>query len=692
MSSPHPDPENATPPAPLTPTHADSSPAGPPAQEHHGHFSASTLLDGATFPSRPGDPDLADDLKSRAATKQSSRSLLTQALASARGIPPPAPTTPQQDGPDRDKPSAPPDPLASPDKSSSSLRSHGHVARRDGDVGPPLLSAAPGSVAMVAPVTTSVAGREHASVPFSCKQLVLPYTREVSLNHGDLDRSRASTSLELDRSTSNSLHANTFPHSSGPNDSMTPTKASSFESFESTPTHMTRDMPRKSGPSPHRPRFEQALTRASEKNEKVWSIGSGPGDEEDGLVEQSVAEAMAGVEHNARSRKASYSLRFFKEGLPPDDKGRRKDAKPSQREKLSPAVLSPAVEEDAGTPSDVSSETSTPPASRTLFMSSADGQASHPFSLQTDYFDVRGIVATTRVASPTGTPVPMPIGQEGVETSMGPGQAVESESEASEPEPASDTRVRSRREGSDAEGDTHVEADADDSGEEKISSAVFLPHQEMPEARMKSGDGVDLVRTPRPRSLSQSKTHPWLVKADEPEPDPEIHVKDESAFGSPTLHSRETPVPRKGDVSLQPSDECAVEEELEVKSPMPARVVTRCEAHVHEHQHHSRKPLEAIELIPYKHQVGGHTTLWRFSRRAVCKQLNNRENEFYETIERYHRDLLPFLPRYVSASRSVIYHPSPFIFLGRNILHRGNLPYPPSRSITNDCRQGTLAC
>jgi hypothetical protein len=55
--------------------------------------------------------------------------------------------------------------------------------------------------------------------------------------------------------------------------------------------------------------------------------------------------------------------------------------------------------------------------------------------------------------------------------------------------------------------------------------------------------------------------------------------------------------------------------------------------------------LDAIELIPYKHQVGGHTTLWRFSRRAVCKQLNNRENEFYEKIEKYHRDLLAFLPR-----------------------------------------------
>jgi hypothetical protein len=29
----------------------------------------------------------------------------------------------------------------------------------------------------------------------------------------------------------------------------------------------------------------------------------------------------------------------------------------------------------------------------------------------------------------------------------------------------------------------------------------------------------------------------------------------------------------------------------------------------------------------------------------VCKQLNNRENEFYEKIEKYHRDLLAFLPR-----------------------------------------------
>ena len=61
-----------------------------------------------------------------------------------------------------------------------------------------------------------------------------------------------------------------------------------------------------------------------------------------------------------------------------------------------------------------------------------------------------------------------------------------------------------------------------------------------------------------------------------------------------------------------------------------------------------KAPLGAVELKPYNHQVGGHTTVFRFSKRAVCKQLTNRENEFYEVIERQHPDLLKFLPRYVS--------------------------------------------
>ena len=64
------------------------------------------------------------------------------------------------------------------------------------------------------------------------------------------------------------------------------------------------------------------------------------------------------------------------------------------------------------------------------------------------------------------------------------------------------------------------------------------------------------------------------------------------------------------------------------------------------HRAATATPIRAVELKPYNHQVGGHSTVFRFSRRAVCKQLSNRENEFYEVVEREHPELLRFLPRY----------------------------------------------
>ncbi|BFZ58983.1 inositol polyphosphate kinase kcs1 [Savitreella phatthalungensis] len=54
-----------------------------------------------------------------------------------------------------------------------------------------------------------------------------------------------------------------------------------------------------------------------------------------------------------------------------------------------------------------------------------------------------------------------------------------------------------------------------------------------------------------------------------------------------------------------------------------------------------------VSLKPYKHQVGGHNPIFRFSERAVCKPLANKENEFYENIEMHHPELLPFMPRYI---------------------------------------------
>lgn len=55
----------------------------------------------------------------------------------------------------------------------------------------------------------------------------------------------------------------------------------------------------------------------------------------------------------------------------------------------------------------------------------------------------------------------------------------------------------------------------------------------------------------------------------------------------------------------------------------------------------------AVELQPFTNNVGGHTAIFRFSKRAVCKALVNRENEWYENIEVKHKELLQFMPRYI---------------------------------------------
>ena len=58
-------------------------------------------------------------------------------------------------------------------------------------------------------------------------------------------------------------------------------------------------------------------------------------------------------------------------------------------------------------------------------------------------------------------------------------------------------------------------------------------------------------------------------------------------------------------------------------------------------------PKGAVVLQPYNHQVGGHSQIYALTKRAIMKQLNNRENEFYEIIEIHHPDMLKFLPRSV---------------------------------------------
>ncbi|BGP33664.1 inositol polyphosphate kinase kcs1 [Rhodotorula toruloides] len=54
-----------------------------------------------------------------------------------------------------------------------------------------------------------------------------------------------------------------------------------------------------------------------------------------------------------------------------------------------------------------------------------------------------------------------------------------------------------------------------------------------------------------------------------------------------------------------------------------------------------------VPLEPFRHQVGGHSHIFRFSKKAVCKPLTSRENQFYEALERVSPHLLAFVPQYL---------------------------------------------
>jgi hypothetical protein len=215
----------------------------------------------------------------------------------------------------------------------------------------------------------------------------------------------------------------------------------------------------------------------------------------------------------------------------------------------------------------------------------------------------------------------------------------------------------------------------EDSGSETIFSAVFLPHQKSHEPASIDDEEPGTLRRPSiPHSENKeaSDTQQWLEEHEVPSR--EI----EERYFEPQSKSKALPSPK-----ILKSPELYSEKEL--ITPEGPRIVDGGKASSHakhptsgedsfpnvEQESHitptgslsnhyqpilpkpqeppveTKQPLDAIELIPYRHQVGGHTTMWRFSKRAVCKQLNNRENEFYEKVERLHPKLCRFLPRYV---------------------------------------------
>lgn len=449
--------------------------------------------------------------------------------------------------------------------------------------------------------------------------------------------------------------------------------------------------------------------RAGTAAEKAWSIGgTGNDDGHGGQVEKSIAEALAGVEPNSRSRKSSHSLRFFKEGLPDDQKirdpknrGRSKESRHQTGEVGSLALPSPkdvangqqlyrSTDRESSMQSPMLVE-KPPTLHRHTSLNPTEGLVA-----ETNYFDISTDIETVSEEQLKEMP-PDLLADIRKAHNLTPGGAKGSsfsssipvtESERVKPKTPSDELVHLLFDSENSE-PGHVDAsqvksadEEEDSGEEQIASALFVPHKTPHESPDRARGGFDDTLQPTPHDQHKYQKHAspeWLEEHEVPSSkEPEIKVDRHTQNQRATSHRDE---PRRtDDVSVKPpqraykvesEDYTSVESILASNTSNSGYDDVTCTGSLNntstlediyrqpppppplpspQDEPKANHALDAIELIPYRHQVGGHTTMWRFSKRAVCKQLNNGENMFYEKVEHYHPRLLPFLPRYAPFS------------------------------------------
>ncbi|SCZ88775.1 BZ3500_MvSof-1268-A1-R1_Chr10-3g03084 [Microbotryum saponariae] len=95
-----------------------------------------------------------------------------------------------------------------------------------------------------------------------------------------------------------------------------------------------------------------------------------------------------------------------------------------------------------------------------------------------------------------------------------------------------------------------------------------------------------------------------------------------------------------------------------------------------------------VPLEPYNHQVGGHNHIFRFSKKAICKPLASRENEFYEAVERSCPKLLAFVPQYLGVL-NVTYR-RPALSSRESSRARTSTPQLPERRIFREKSAATV--
>lgn len=208
--------------------------------------------------------------------------------------------------------------------------------------------------------------------------------------------------------------------------------------------------------------------------------------------------------------------------------------------------------------------------------------------------------------------------------------------------------------------DTEDDIDEDSSDKELISSALYYPHQiPSPDAleavsgeqSIDAKDSDHVLRLPKPGQVPPT--------ADENEVSDDVDIALESQRGNRYLHGAlqkeqipayDSAHPKAFDSGASSASESECSSLTDDGETTPKATPSTVKGAFFRSRHRKGRrpkttPLQAVELKPFKHQVGGHSTVFRFSRKAVCKQLSNNENEFYEIVEQSHPELLRYMPK-----------------------------------------------
>lgn len=226
---------------------------------------------------------------------------------------------------------------------------------------------------------------------------------------------------------------------------------------------------------------------------------------------------------------------------------------------------------------------------------------------------------------------------------------------------------------SDSRSENVGDDDEYESDKEHISSATYYPHHAPSPDMLEDTDpdqsssfesSDDAIKSSKASSLEpideEGKVGVNVLHEPQDAPDNTRHSFDKISRPRPSSGSFQPPGSGSSNSSASDTDYESWDDSGRSDRAEDSRVTdggdvtptASPKVHTHFHDAKARQaPLQAVELKPYKHQVGGHTNVYSFSKQAICKQLNNRENEFYEVIERRHPELLKFLPRYALLSR-----------------------------------------